>query len=529
MDEKKTYDAIIIGAGVGGITVGTMLAKEGWKVLMLEQLDRPGGTGPFHSRARKSPITGSNGIKGFWLPNIPTWPVPSRIWPTIIKNRLLDGYTLDIGYHAISANGAGYMLDFEDQIGGLGEVTKHGAQYGNYYQGRIYRDVAGSNIDPNLKKIAKEQNIPYLAFYTDAYGLPDEEIDRLEKVSFKTWADQRGISKSDIIFDHLHSVSTLFSTINDPDDISMGDIFRYFKHAFGPKLKRGVLGYSGGFVGRGTMEWSKAVVQKFKAFGGETLFQTMVQEILTREGRVFGVRARTPDGERTFLADRVISNIPAQQTFKVIDRSHFPEEWVSRVKTMYGYGSYVPYMGLNKLVMPEEEAKMGLKNTCVLPKTEGFDYDVYICWNIQSAVDPSVAPKGKYLYTAYLPLTEKESLNRELVQKLIDRLPNFMEDCLSGIQGEHRLENRPGLLEARRGGQEHIAGRNSESAGKIGLCGRSFFRRRHGQGLRRGHGLRHRLGDDLCRGDFGEGFRDQVKSFFVKMKLYFFNDERKMV
>ena len=90
-------------------------------------------------------------------------------------------------------------------------------------------------------------------------------------------------------------------------------------------------------------------------------------------------------------------------------------------------------MGLNKLVMPEEEAKMGLKNTCVLPKSEGFDYDVYICWNIQSAVDPSVAPAGKYLYTAYLPLTEKESLDKGLVQKIVSRLPEFMEEVYPGF------------------------------------------------------------------------------------------------
>jgi len=37
------YDVIIIGAGLGGLTAGAKLAKEGKKVLMLEQHDRPGG------------------------------------------------------------------------------------------------------------------------------------------------------------------------------------------------------------------------------------------------------------------------------------------------------------------------------------------------------------------------------------------------------------------------------------------------------------------------------------------------------
>jgi all-trans-retinol 13,14-reductase len=37
------YDIIIIGAGLGGLTAGARLAKEGKKVFLIEQHDRPGG------------------------------------------------------------------------------------------------------------------------------------------------------------------------------------------------------------------------------------------------------------------------------------------------------------------------------------------------------------------------------------------------------------------------------------------------------------------------------------------------------
>lgn len=39
----KEYDAIVIGAGLGGLVAGAKLAKAGKKVLLLEQHDRPGG------------------------------------------------------------------------------------------------------------------------------------------------------------------------------------------------------------------------------------------------------------------------------------------------------------------------------------------------------------------------------------------------------------------------------------------------------------------------------------------------------
>lgn len=433
MGEKSNYDAIVIGAGVGGLTVATLMAKEGLKVLVLEQMDRPGG----RALSIRGTEISEKGLEWYKKILASQYTYIANSQPdieTIISQKMLDGYTLDIGYHAISANGAGYMLDFEDLIGGLPEVKKHGAFYGNYYKGKLYHDVAGSKVDPELKRIGKETGIRFLDYYSDAYITSDEDIAKLEKVSFKQWADEKGISKNDVLFDHLHCCSTLFSTINDPNDISMGDMFHYFKHAFGPKLARGVLGYVGGFVEDGTGEWSRSVVRKMENYGAEIVYNTKVKKVLVEGGRVQGVLADTGGGEKQYTAARVVSNVPAQFTFKLIDPQYFPPDWVKKTENLYGYGSYAPYMGLNKLVMPEEEAKMGLKNTCLLPKSEGFDYDVYICWNIQSAVDSSVAPKGKYLYTAYIPLTENEARSKVLVDKVVKRLPEFMEEVYPGFK-----------------------------------------------------------------------------------------------
>jgi phytoene dehydrogenase-like protein len=42
-NEKTKYDAIIIGAGIGGLTCGALLAKSGLKTLIIEQHSIPGG------------------------------------------------------------------------------------------------------------------------------------------------------------------------------------------------------------------------------------------------------------------------------------------------------------------------------------------------------------------------------------------------------------------------------------------------------------------------------------------------------
>jgi phytoene dehydrogenase-like protein len=428
------FDVIVIGAGVGGLSVGTLLAKTGLKVLILEQNDRVGG----RALSIQGREISDNGLKWYKDLLATQYSYIGDSQPgidTLIQDRMLDGYTLDVGYHAVSANGVGFMLDFEDKIGGLDQVIKIGGRWGSYYKNHIYLDASGTSVDPKLKEIAIKENIPYLDFYKDPHALSDAEIDRLEKVSLKAWADGKGISGNDIIFNHLHTVGTLFSTINNPEDISIGDIFRYFKHAFGPKIARGLTRYNGGFVQGGVMTWSKAVAERFQSFGGVLKLNARVKQILVSEGLVTGVAvASHPDQDEVFHAGCVVSNIPAQQTFRVIDKSWFPPQWVAKTMNMYGYGSYTPYFGLNRLMMPESEARLGLKHTCVLPREAGFDYDVYICWNVQSALDPSVAPAGKHLLSAYLPMTEKEAMNRSLVNKLIQRLPEFMEEIYPGFK-----------------------------------------------------------------------------------------------
>ncbi len=43
MYPREEYNVIIIGAGVGGLTCASLLAKAGLRVLVVEQASRPGG------------------------------------------------------------------------------------------------------------------------------------------------------------------------------------------------------------------------------------------------------------------------------------------------------------------------------------------------------------------------------------------------------------------------------------------------------------------------------------------------------
>lgn len=71
-----TYDVIIIGAGLGGLTAGAKLAKEGKRVLLLEQHDRPGGCATTFKRRDFTMEVGLHEMDG--------------LHPADMKNRLFD-------------------------------------------------------------------------------------------------------------------------------------------------------------------------------------------------------------------------------------------------------------------------------------------------------------------------------------------------------------------------------------------------------------------------------------------------------
>ncbi|MFH0757727.1 MAG: NAD(P)/FAD-dependent oxidoreductase [Bacteroidota bacterium] len=61
-----TYDFIIIGGGLGGLTAGAKLAKEGKSVLLLEQHDRPGGCATTFKRKEFTMEVGLHEMEGLY-------------------------------------------------------------------------------------------------------------------------------------------------------------------------------------------------------------------------------------------------------------------------------------------------------------------------------------------------------------------------------------------------------------------------------------------------------------------------------
>ena len=432
---EQQYDAVVVGAGVGGLTTASLLAHEKMKVLLVEQADRVGGramtfTGKEIMAKGESWYRQALGRQYTWLAKTE----PSM--DEICRQNLLDGYQVDVGYHGVSLNGRGYFYDL-DLIIGSGEqagVEFVGNVNSTYIDDQWYLDFHAGQADPRLKAEYKAQNLPFLDYYLKPFSLKPEDFELYESMSVAEWCRQTGLDQSRVLYEMIHAVSTLITTINDPEEISIGDIWRYFGEILNPRFIKGIAQWPSGFVKGGIQKWMDSVAGRYKALGGVLSLNTRLKEVVIKDGRAKGVVVEK-DGAATHIqAPVVVSNIPTQDTFQYAHRNAFPQDWVQRTERLRGFGSIAPYFGLNKLVLPPEQWDKGVKDTLVIPKGDRLAHDVYMCWNIQSMSDPECAPQGKHLFTAYAPVTENEARDPALMEWACGQILDYLERRYPGFR-----------------------------------------------------------------------------------------------
>ncbi len=434
----EKWDVVVVGAGVGGLSAGALLAKEGLQTLVLEKDDRVGGRA-MSLRGDELREKGTGWYRRLLAGQYCYLAESSPSLEEMAEKGTLDGYTLDLGYHGVSVAGEGYFAKLRDLIGGYGsrEVEIVPFLTGSWIDGEFYREPPlseGNALDEKIQAELDRLGKKFLDFFGDLLSLTPEQARELDRVSLHEHLVKTGFAESRVLYDYFRCIGTLITTINNPHDISIGDILRYSAQVLAPAVLKGGKVYVGGFTRDGVMAWSEAVAGRLRDFGGTVRLGAKVKRIALQGGKVTGVELEGDGGGEFIAAERVVFNIPVQELFDYVEEGAFPSHFVSRVRSLYGYGSLSPYIGLSDLPVPVEHAKRLMKTPCVVPRSEGFDWDVYMAWNIQSFIETGCAPAGKHLFTAYLPLTEAESHHRELVMKVVRAVPDFLEGLYPGFK-----------------------------------------------------------------------------------------------
>ncbi len=333
--ESHDHDVIVVGAGIGGLTAGALLAKRGLKVLVAEQWARPGGF--------------------------------CHAWLRRIGER--DGKTLRIhcdgGVHDISGAHPGGTVDsllrrleVADQVtwlpmpqryllagGEIFDVPVGGNAMAAAVAARFPQDAAG--IHKLFEVMAEVYDALYLGARTNG-GVPHRPRSVDEMMAFPQLFP-RGVAWMDRPFGEILDsylsdptaktfLSTLTGYLSDkPEDLTVGAMAPIFGYYY----------FGGHYPKGGSQTLADVLVSVIRAHGGRVILgKGAVSRILVREGAVVGVRLKSGEEHK---APAVISNADLRRTVtELLGKNDLPQDFVQSVtNSPYSTSAFSVYLALD--------------------------------------------------------------------------------------------------------------------------------------------------------------------------------------
>ncbi len=256
------HDAVVIGAGVGGLVAAARLAQAGARPLVIEAEDKVGG--------RFSTIE----VDGF---KVPTGAVAIEttgpFWET---------------FGELGIDPELRVPDPPVMVHIRGKDMKPGAAVWQHMIKRVTK-TAGK-VAENIAKAREGEE-------------PGDEI------TLEEWAKR--YTKSKTLLSMFQGLSAAIFTVN-ADELPAGVFFRLLRETGGYK--------SYGFAPNGNVEIAKAIAAEIEKRGGTVVTGCSAGAIEFEGDRAVAVRAKGPGGEeRRLEADAVVSNLGPRQTARLIE------------------------------------------------------------------------------------------------------------------------------------------------------------------------------------------------------------------
>ena len=371
------YDAVVIGAGLGGLSAAAAFARQGFKVVVLEQHSVPGGYASAFTRP--------------------------------------GGFTFDVSLHSTSA---GFRNGVANLIQGFPEIEDvifaphrplYRAVYPDYDLRVPDRDLAG--YIKLLKMHFSADAAAIDGIFADMKGLGDD-IGRLSSAGGQP--DMASFpQKFPYLFKNFNRTwgAMLDERVANPKlKAVISGLWGYFGL---PPSKLSTFYYAmplmgyledGGFYPAGTSQKiSDALAGIVRKNGGEVRLNTRVARILTRDHAAYGVR--TADGEE-ILGRAVVSNANAIDTLgKMVDEKEVLKNTLARMDRLsVSFSTILVWLGLKTDLV----RKVGLKDSEIFyypgydieseyaaALAGGLSADPGYGLTIYDNVCPDCSPKGK--------------------------------------------------------------------------------------------------------------------------------------
>lgn len=315
------YDAIIIGAGIGGLYCAISLAKKGRKVLILEKIHHIGGTSHIFKR-------------GDYI--FPMGPL-SFSFPRLVNKMLREiGFSepLDFSRSHFQLNSPNidivYSKPWEDFLKTL--ISQYPAEEKGlmnvFYKLKEIRDLSHDihTWHPDyLIGEKKEKALRDLKLYQKEYEL------------VKQYNNQ---SSQEFLEEHL-SDDTLIRLMGSQGTYQ--PVMSLLHLAF----MWNVMSFEGiWFPKIGIHGINKRISELFTDYGGQIKLNEAAEEILIDDNRIKGVRSIKG---KTYNSDWVISNVDYKKTFlNLIKPNHLKKDLITKIKqTPYTGSEFCVYLGID--------------------------------------------------------------------------------------------------------------------------------------------------------------------------------------
>jgi len=300
------YDTIIIGAGLGGLTAGAKLAKEGKKVLLIEQHDRPGGCATTFQRGDFTFEVGLHEMDGLDPRDIKT-----RIFKDLGVFDQVDFLKVPEFYHFVQGD---FQLTIPHDPAEASEILIH--TFPDEVEGiKAYFDQL-----INARKRAKESE-----------NQPERSLgDFLDS-----------IISNDLL--KMVLLGNLGYFHDDPYSLSLN----YYSTAQGSYYQGG-----GNFIRGGSQKLSDCLAGIIVANGGEVLLNHLVTSIITDDTKATGVTYRKMGkGDQTLMsaqADEIIANASIPMVAKKLLPGNLGNELYKQVEELENGASLLTiYLGFD--------------------------------------------------------------------------------------------------------------------------------------------------------------------------------------
>lgn len=385
---KNQFDVIVAGSGIGGLTTASLLSKQGYKVLVLEQQAQVGGYCSSFVRGGFTFPVGVTDVSGLWKHGrvaalLDTLGLKKEMF-FVLNKRLIVLKDKKILL-------AGTKKDLVDQLS-------------------LYFPKEKASILSFLQEA--EQAL--IEMYTNAQQAPT--LLKWQKVSFQQKLDE---------FFKEPDIQAFFRAYLCY--LGMKSDHIRANQALAPCL--GYLLFGGYSIKGGPQHFANALKMVIEKQGGIVLLNTKVDEILLKEGAVVGVRS----GRTIFQSPLVVSNVNAKTTFLHL----LPKGALNQ-----------PFLdAISHLKMSQSACVVNLGVDLDLSKLPShitlLDQNHSFTLVVNSSADPSLAPKrkasitifckGKYSETPLLDTPEYARFKEKIAEKAVAQAEKLIPELRAHI------------------------------------------------------------------------------------------------